>query len=101
MRHRHNPVPGPQPGDACAHIVHDAGHVVAEYARHAQARPASVGTVPGIDGVDAGSQNPYPDLAGTRNRIGHLGQPELLWPAELIDDNRPHDVLPRYVALIN
>jgi uncharacterized protein YbjT (DUF2867 family) len=100
MCHRHDPVPGSQVRDTRPKSVYDAGDVVAEYARYAQAGPAAVGPVPGIDRVEARGHDPDPDLSVGWHRIGYLGWPELLWPAELADDNRPHDVLPRYAVLI-
>ncbi len=83
-------VTGRQAADPAAHTVDDPGDVTAKDARHDQPGPAAVRPVTGIDRINPSRvhRDPHPARAG--HRISSPAKPQLLRPAELADQHRPH-----------
>jgi hypothetical protein len=87
VRHRHHAVTGAEASNAGPDAFNDAGHVIPENARQADASPATVTAVVRIHRVDSRRMDFDPDLTFTWYRIRRIRQVQLLGAAELADDH--------------
>jgi hypothetical protein len=86
--HGHDTVTNGECRHFTTHLVNNPGDVVAEDAWRPQTSPRSVNTISSVDGVDTARMDNDANLVSPGNRLGRLGQPQLLRATKRADDYR-------------